>query len=331
MKQSDLSQKQTENKLGRYFEELKKENYEDTFHNTQTWLLNLDSQLSLKNNFTERILIKMKNFLSLNKFRLAYTFIILAFVVAACNYPVSQEENLGDVISWTVNKNDAGAVEKIKQLDWLKSGTLSINEKNIGGADILEYSFVIPKDKHGKAAEMKNRLGTLQGINSVKLIPLNETVKRPLYSAALNSIFKIDINATNMSDEELQKEIITQLANNGITGVQIEFEKGKEGRRISKINIPETGIKEEGGFDMTINDGNNVERIKQVRKKDGNEEEKFKGKSDKEIKKMVMEDLKDKNITEDMIEVIRDGDKVMIKIKADFGNSDRKELELKQK
>lgn len=327
MKQSDLYPNRKENSKDELFEELKKENYDDTFSNTELWLRKISSQNSFntKTKNQERILINMKNYISSHKAKLAYTFILLAFIAAACNYPVTQEETLGDVISWTVEKNNTDAVEKINQLSWTKDGQLSVSEKNINGNSVIEYNLILSKDKHGSAESYRNQLSSIQGVNSVKLVSLNEKITRPVYSAALNKVFKVDINATDMSNDELKKEVTSQLEKNGISGVQIEFENGKDGRRISRVFIPEHSIKEDGGFDMTIKDGNNEERIKQVRKKGSAEEmERFKGKSDEEIKKMLMEELKDKGITEDMIQIKRDGDKVMFNIKIEKGDKDKK-------
>lgn len=325
MKQSDCYRKQTENKYSEMFDFLKQENYDDSFYKSEIWLRGEESSDITKIKKNERIFIKMKNYFISHKLKIAYSFIMLAFIIAACSYPVSQEKNLGDVISWTINKNNTDALEKINSMEWINTGNLYVNEKNINGNIILEYNLILPKDSHDKAESLRNQLGAISGISSLKVVPLNEKVTRPVYSFALNKIFKVDINATNMSNDELKNEITSQLEKNGINGVKIEIESGKEGRRISRIFIPESSIKDEGGFDMTIKDGNNEERIKEVRKK-GSEEEmlRFKGKSDDEIKKMLIEELNDKGITEDMIQIDRDGDKVMIKINAGKQGSDKK-------
>ena len=46
----------------------------------------------------------MKNFFALNKFKLVYSVLILAVVFAACNMPVTQNETLGNAITWKVSK-----------------------------------------------------------------------------------------------------------------------------------------------------------------------------------------------------------------------------------
>ncbi|MEO8210773.1 MAG: hypothetical protein ABI840_09425, partial [bacterium] len=184
MKQSSSSRKSKESnyqKYQSYIDELRKENFDESFPATQSWLRNINTNLiNLKSkrsegNFT---IMKMKNYFSANKFKLAYTFLILAFLVAACNYPVTQQESAGDVLKWTVNKDNTDAINKIKNLNWFKTGEFNVNEENINGKDVINYSFIIPKETHSSVDDYKNQLEAI-GVYGVNLIPLNETVKRP--------------------------------------------------------------------------------------------------------------------------------------------------------
>lgn len=256
----------------------------------------------------------MKNYFSAHKFRLAYTFLILAFVVAACNYPVTQHETVGDVLIWNIAKENTLAADQINRLDWLKSGEYNYKDENTDGEEIISYSLVIPKENIDKVPEFIKQLENIAGVGGIRLIPINETVKRPVYSALLNGIFKIDINATNMSDDELRMEVETQLKNAGIENAQVDFEKDGGGKRMIRLFIPDQQLKKDGGFDMTIKDGNNVSRMKGIRKDGPGGEDKFKGKSDQEIRDMVRQDL-DRDLKDDEIEIIRDGENVMVKIK----------------
>ena len=220
MKQSESSQRSKESK---YFDELRNENYDNSFPVTEAWLRTANENPS-NNKKTERnIIMKLKNYFASHKFRLAYTFLILAFVVAACNYPVTQQESAGDVMKWSVSKDNTEAVAKIESMDWFKSGEFNINEENVNGKNIVSYSLVLSKDNHANIQDYKSQLEKINGVDDIKIIPLNETVKRPVYSVLLNDLFKIDINATNMSDAELEKEITSQLRNAGIDAVTVDF------------------------------------------------------------------------------------------------------------
>ncbi|MEO8665480.1 MAG: hypothetical protein ABI462_08275 [Ignavibacteria bacterium] len=311
MKQSASSTGQKENNPDpdKYFDELRKENYDGTFQPVEIWLRKSSSILSNKN--SERKFINMKNYFNSHKFRLAYTFLILAFVVAACNYPVTQQETVSDVMTWSVNKDNTEAVSKIHSFDWIKNGEYT---ENINGEGKISYSLVIPKENVDRVSDYKSQLEAISGINDVKMIPINETIKRPVYSALLNGIFKTDINATNMSDEELKEEVSRQLKNAGIENAQVDFEKNADGKRLIRLDISGEQLKKEGDFDITIRDGNNVSRMKELRKESPDGGEKFKGKTDSEIRDIVRKDV-DPALTDDQIEIIRDGENAMVRIK----------------
>ncbi len=326
MKQSNSSQSSKESK---YFDELRNENYDDTFQVTEAWLRNINANSSYsKIKKSEGVFSHMKKYFAANKLKLAYTFIILAFVVAACNYPVTQQETAGDVLKWSVSKDNADAISKIEKLDWIKKGEYNINEDG----NYINYSVVIPKENHENVSNFNKQLEAIAGVDLINIIPLNETVKRPVYSALLNDLFKIDINASNMSDAELSKEIDNQLKNAGVESAQVEFYKDKDGQRAIKLFIPEQEVLKDGGFDMTIKDGENVNRIKNVRKVNPNgDADRFKGKSDEEIRKMVKEDIGNPDIKDDEIIITRDGDKIQVKINMKKDGIMNGEWELKTK
>ncbi|MFZ1322460.1 MAG: hypothetical protein WAT71_12970 [Ignavibacteria bacterium] len=301
------------NKIDDMFESLRNENTESSFSDVEKWLRKINVQKSFnKSSNHERKFFNMKS----PKIKFAYAFLILAFVVAACNYPVTQQEPVADVIKWTIDQNDTKAIDKINSLVWTKSANVSVKEVDNGNS-IAEYRLVVSKEDHANTQNYLDQLKSIEGIVTVNLVPLNEEITRPIYSLALNEIFKIDINATNMSDEELKNQITSQLEQNDVKGVQISFEKTEDGRRVSRIFIPEEAIKNTKGFDLTIQEGDENHKSMEVRKfrnNDDGEVDKFKGKSDEEIKKMLAEELKDKNINPEDINVIRKDGKVMINI-----------------
>ena len=321
MKQSNSLQNQKENESDSFFDPIRKENYDNTFPQTENWLRNLNNELTFKK--TERKKFYMKNYFAQNKFRLAYTFLILAFVIAACNYPVTQQETVGDVISWNVSSANTDAVKKIENLDWFKKGEFNIKEENINGSVSREYTFIVPQDLHGRINEMKSQLESIQGISLVKIIPLNQTVKRPVYAALLNELFKIDIDATGKSDSEVSDEIKAQLLSAGIENASISFEVNGEGHRKINLTIPEESLLKDGGVDVTIKDGEMVNKLKEIKRTAG--ADRFKGKSDAEIRDLVREDLGNPDIKDNQIEIIREGENVKVKVKVDNQIGDKKE------
>ncbi|MBK8980922.1 MAG: hypothetical protein IPM38_01045 [Ignavibacteria bacterium] len=335
MKQSDFYRKQKANepsendRLDHLFDKLKNEKTDDTFPGVEKWLRNINSQKSFNHSLNkERKFFNMRS----PKIKLAYAFLLLAIIVAACNYPVTQQETVADVIKWSVNKNNTEAIQKLQSLEWTKKAIIGVSKPEAANNNI-EYKLVLLKDELGNAQKYMDQLKGISGVTDISLVPLNEKITRPVYSVALNEIFKVDINASNMSDQDLKTEIETQLAQNGIKDVQISFDRSSDGKRISKIEIPEGSLKDNSGFDITIKDGNNVQRTAEVRKfrKDG-EADRYKNKTDDEIRKMVSEDMGDKNIRPEDIEITRKDGKIMINVKKQGIESEDKiesEIEVK--
>src|SRR5512134_1512574 len=83
-----------------YREVLKNEDYSCSYGQVETWLRNKHQE----NKFAqkERSLVKLKNYFFSHKIRIAYAVILLAVLVAACNMPVTQSENVGNMITWAV-------------------------------------------------------------------------------------------------------------------------------------------------------------------------------------------------------------------------------------
>lgn len=333
MKQSSSSERSKQsnhNNIDKYFDTIRRENYNDTFPVMEEWLR---SNTNLSTKKSERKYFNMKNYFAANKFKLAYTFLILTFVVAACNYPVTQHENIGNVFTWNVDADNQDANSKTENLCIKSQGGYTVNIRNINGKDVMQYNLVMQNSNEDKANELKKSLEEIPGVTSINIMPLIESVERPVFSAALHEIFKIDITATNMSDQQLADEVTRQLKSAGVENAQVSFERDSQGQRLFKVLIPDQSEKKEGGFDMIITDGNNVNRIKEVRKI-GPDHSRFKGKTDSEIKQIVKEDFKEKNLTDDQIEIIRDGDnvKVQVKVKDEKKNlQDETEIESREK
>ncbi len=310
MKHTDSYRKQEGNEMNKVSRLLSKVNYENSFDSAAGWLNGIEAESQTI--YPERRIKKMKEFFMASKIRIAYAVLALAFVVAACNYPVTSNETAGDVLTWAVDPTNPDAIRQVKSLPWLANGPVKVEARNINGVEEQLYSFVIPKESHGKAGAYKSELERIAGVSSVKLLELSQTVKRPVYSALLHELFQININATNMSDEELKSEITTQLQNAGISGAVVKIEMNGDARRVN-IEFAENSIPPNGGFDMTITDGNNVERIKQLRKESGTPG-KFNGKTDEEIRQMVREDFPDGDLRDDEIHIIREGNDVKVKV-----------------
>src|SRR5512146_2754336 len=93
---------------------LKSGDYSGSFEKVGAWLRDKTSENQKTN--PERSFTKMKNYFFSHKFRIAYAVIFLAVIVAACNMPVTTHENVGNMLTWSVDKNNTDAITKIDGL-----------------------------------------------------------------------------------------------------------------------------------------------------------------------------------------------------------------------
>jgi hypothetical protein len=238
--------------------------------------------------------------------------IALVVIVGACNMPVTQTENLGNMLSWSIPAGNTDAISKIDNLNWLKDAQFSKNENTNNGVNEILYTAVLKNASEDQIAGYKKDLETI-GVLGLKVIPMNADVKRPLYSAALNNFFSININATGMSDEELQNEVQRQLKEQGVD-MKIQFKTGTDGKRdiiVEKHNMDNIS-KNPKTYEINIDDKNGQEKIKLMQKKA--DPEKFKGKSDREIREMVKKDLNNPELKDDNIKITRENGEVQVKV-----------------
>lgn len=299
------------------FSEVKQEDYSSTFPEVENWLYK--ANISLANEkLKERKLRRMKNFFFANKLRLVYTIIAFIAVVAACNMPVTQTESAGQMITLTVPKDNSGFESKMYALPWMKDAQVTRNENvNDGKAQML-YRIVLPNASEEQVRAYSRELESLGDIQTIKITPMNYDVKRPLYSAALNNFFSINIDATGMSDEDLQRELENKMKEQGID-MKFHFKTGPNGRRdITLDNSALDSLKESRSFELNIEDDNGKEKLKVLTQKA--DPKKFDGKTDSEIRDMVRKDIGNPGLTDDQIKITRENGEVKVKIEVNQTN-----------
>lgn len=335
MKHSNSSQRSEQNgklnenkdkSLEHHFNQLKQESYDSTFPEIESWIyktsVNIQSnqQLTDNNLSNERILHKMKNFFFGTKLRLVYTIIAFAVLIGACNMPVTQTESAGQMITFTIPKENGDFVNKMNELPWIKNAQITTNENTNNGRAQLLYRLVLPNTTKEQVKAYANELEALGGIVTIKITGMDYDVKRPLYSAALHDILSIDIDATGKSDEELKNEIESKLREQGVD-MKFKFTTGPDGRRDITVEHDQLldANKEPKSFEMNIEDDNGKEKIKLFTQKA--DPKKLEGKTDSEIREMVRKDLGNPELKDSDIIIERTGKEVKVKV-----NFDEKEV-----
>jgi hypothetical protein len=299
--------------LEHHLNAVKQEDYSSTFNKTSDWIYKAGIQMENQKHLNERKINKMKSFFLAHKLRLVYTVIVFAVIVGACNMPVTQTETAGTIISLTVPAENTDFASKLNSLDWIRSAQVSYNENTDNGVKQTFYNIMLPNANEEQAKQYAKQIEALGEITTIRIKPINYDIKRPLYSAALHDFFSVDINASGMSDDELKKEMETKLKEQGVD-MKFSVTTSPEGRR--EIKVQNEGKidanKEPKSFEMNIEDNNGQEKIKMMTKKA--DPKRFEGKTDKEIRDMVRNELGNPELKDNEIIITRDGGKVQVKV-----------------
>jgi hypothetical protein len=294
-----------------HIKKLKDKKYDESFGKTSMWLI--DSNNKLLNRKNRRGKYKMKDFFLRHKLQFAIV-ALMAILIAACNMPVTQSDTVGQVLSWTApGASNTAVTESLNKLSWFKNFDGTVDVKNINGTAVTEYKVVVQSTDDKLVTSYKNDLEKIKELTSIKIVPLNTSVTRPVYSAALHSFFKIDINASNMTDEQVQAEIRKQLDAAGYNDMDVSYKTMENGKKRLEVKMKD-GIKHEGNqnLQVDVNDknGEQVIKMKTMDKPDVD----FSKMTDTEIRTYIKEKNKEDNLTDKDIIIKREGNSISVNI-----------------
>jgi hypothetical protein len=284
-----------------HIKKLKENRYDSSFEKTSDWLV--ESQQKLLNKKTQRRKSKMKEYITKHKLQFAII-VFAALLLAACNMPVTQDDTVGYVLSWTApGSNNKTVTANLQKLSWYKNSSITAESKNVNGQEITEYKLIVQSNDEKLVTSYKNDLENIKELTSIKIVPLNEKVKRPVYSAALHSFLKIDINSNKMSDEEVQAEITRQLQSAGFNDMVVSYKLDEKGKKKLEIKLKE-GLKNEGSRQMEVNvDNKNGQEV--IKMKTGQPEVDFSKMTDAEIKTYIKNKHPEDNLSDSEIRIER--------------------------
>lgn len=292
--------------MDKYWDKIKEEKYDGTFERTTKALL--------RNQTTEpgtglRKKSIMKSFIAEHKYKIIIA-VFLALIVGACNLPVTQENTVGYAIAWTTKaENQKTVAESTKNFPWMKNSATSISIKNVGGSDIAEFNVILQGIEEKTAMSYKTDLEKIKEINSVKILPLKESITRPVYAAALYTFFRTDISSKGKSEAEVKAEIERQLKDNGFENSIVTFEN-VEGKQKLMIKFPENANMNGKNMEVRV-EGDGKQEVVKMKSIKGSGIDK--SMTDEEIKRKIIEDNGGDLKPED-IKIIREGDKIKVEV-----------------
>jgi len=295
--------------MERHIKKLNERKYDDSFMRTSDWLISSRQTFLNKN---KRSKSKMKDYILRHKLQFA-VILLAAILIAACNMPVTQNETVGYALSWTAPGSSGKTVsESLNKLEWYKNSSVSAETKNINGQQITEYKLIVQSNDDKLVTGYKNDLEKIKELTSIKILPLNESVKRPVYSAALHSFFKIDINSDKMTDEQVQAEITRQLEQAGFTNMSVSYKPDEKGRKKLEIKLKE-GALQEGNRRLEVNvDNKNGKEV--IKMKTSQSDVDFSKMTDAEIRAYVKNQNPEDELKDENIIIKREGNSVSVNV-----------------
>jgi hypothetical protein len=290
--------------MDKYWDKIRQEKYDGTFERTTKALLR---NQTLNPQGQTRRKTKMKSFILAHKYKIIIA-VFLALIVGACNYPVTQENIVGYAIAWTTKaENQKMVTESTKNFSWAKNSAININIKNTGSGDFAEFNIILQGIDEKTAIIYKTDLEKIKQINSVKILPLKESITRPVYAAALYTFFRVDISSKGKSEAEVKTEIEKQLRDNGFENPIVTFDN-VEGKQRLMIKFPENTDMSGKNMEVRVN-GDGKEEVVKMKTMKGIID---KNMTDEEIKRKVIED--NGELKPEDIKIIRDGDKIKVEV-----------------
>ena len=222
--------------LNRYFGKLKEQSYDDTYSSAQEWVrneaarINSERSSASQSGFFKRFFTK--------KVRFGFALCMIILIIAAFTIPVSQNKTIGYVLTWTVENATADVLDRIKELTWIDKSQLSVKVNFKNGKLSLTFSLISPETTQDKFEEYSQDIKNITSISDIGITPLVEEVKRPVYSAALNKFFNIDVSTESKDAETVKRIIDQQLRPIGISGdFNIDLVKSAGGSKNFDFNF----------------------------------------------------------------------------------------------
>jgi hypothetical protein len=305
-----------ETNMEAYFKTLREPEYAGSFLKTAAWVRQQQYTASPAMPWWQTI----RYYLFGSTFRIAYTFLFLIGLVAACNYPVEVNEPVASVLTWQVNAQDKGTVAAIAGLPWLKEEQQIAEEKVVDGTKVLEYTVTLPAVSKDQLQTYQQNLKQLAGVQRLLFLPVTHKTSQPLYEAALGTMLKIEMDVSAISDADLKQAVEAKLRQQGLTHIDIAIKQNAKGQRMITTQLPE---KPQGNqnFDLLLKDGQRHTRIKeQKRLIPGPGAPNFKNMTDDQIKATIIRDHPGLPLHPENIKITRQAEDILISIDDEKGN-----------
>jgi len=251
--------------INKYFDALKAEDYDESFDMVESWLRR--EQFFNSDKVKKTKAGKIRYYIFAHRAKLAYIVLLFFVTLIVANVKVTSKETLAGVVSWTVDKNNKVAIEKIDKSEWLDKNQLVVDAQAGGDTNLIKYKIIVPDDSKLNLEQLKIKLEEIKDLKYVEITPITENVNVPIYAAALHSIFNSDIPDKFVNTEDIKQNVYEQLKIAGVDDDDFDFDYASEAPRSMKLTlkIPQDSLKHKIHDDIMRNI--NTEKIMENTKK----------------------------------------------------------------
>ena len=148
--------------------------------------------------------------------RLVWMSILIIVGIIACNIPVKYSETVGNILSWTILDTNGTAEEQVHALPWIQSADLSVKIEQINQTTLKTFQAILRSITEAELEGILADITSLDGYQNYQLTPIEDHYTVPAYRAVLHSFINININASEMTDDEMIAAIQEQLTMQGL-------------------------------------------------------------------------------------------------------------------
>ncbi|HEY5534448.1 MAG TPA: hypothetical protein VIL99_05895 [Ignavibacteria bacterium] len=211
-----------DNTLYKYWDSVKSEDFSKSFVEVENFIRKESFFGIKKTKSHESIFIKT---ISENKVKYAVIVASLIILFLSGKVPITQNKAIGKVVSWSMNKNSNNAIAQLDNFSWLDKSNLMVSDTVINNEEVLNYKMLIPPEiDKSQLSLIQTNLTDMGDVYGYNVFPVYEPVKRPVYAAALYSLFNFDMSSLPVNHAEIINDVSRQLEIAGIEDeVDIDF------------------------------------------------------------------------------------------------------------
>lgn len=225
------------NNANDYFDAVRQKNYEASFDGVKDFITEHKDKLHHR-----------RHKKPVRKWQWVLAVLFPVLVVLACT-KTEHTEPVGQTVSFSVPVGDGAA---IKALEPIVGGLQTVISPDRQRPGHLSYTTFIPAQSSRSAEAVISGLKGIKGIAGLSTVPVNAQVRESLLSRLGSKIFSTHVEASGLSDAELQNTVNRQLKEKGFGSISVTVTRAENGMRTLKLHPAEDAPNYR--IDMSVDD-----------------------------------------------------------------------------